>query len=92
MANIKSAKKSAIQSEKRRVINLARRSSIKTAVKSLLNAIDAKAEVAVVQNLFREAEAKIARSKSKIMHANTASRKVSRLAQRVSIYAKAQIS
>jgi small subunit ribosomal protein S20 len=88
MANIKSAKKAAVQSEKRRVINLARRSSVKTAVKSLLNAIDAKADVAMVQNLFREAEAKIARSKNKIMHANTASRKVSRLAQRVSAYAK----
>lgn len=92
MANIKSAKKAAIQSEKRRVINLARRSSVKTAVKSLLSAMDAKADMAVVQNLFREAEAKISRAKSKIMHANTASRKVSRLAKKVSSYAKAQNS
>lgn len=89
MANIKSAKKQARQAEKRRLINMERRSSVKTAVRKLLLAIETGEEVAVVQTMFRAAEAKIARSKRKIMHANTADRKVSRLAKRVAIYASA---
>jgi small subunit ribosomal protein S20 len=84
MANIKSAKKRAKQSEKRRVINLSRRTSVKTSIKKVLVAIQAQEPVETVKALFNDAQAKIARAKGKgIMHANTASRKISRLAKRV---------
>ena len=85
MANIKSAKKRAKQSEKRRVMNLSRRSSIKTSVKKLLGAIEASEPAEKIQTLFNDVQAKLARAKSKrLIHANTASRKISRLAKRVS--------
>ncbi len=82
MANSKSAKKRVLQSEKRRVNNCARRSAIKTAVKKVLAAIETSADN--VEALFVEAQAKIARAKGKhLFHANTAARKISRLAKRV---------
>lgn len=89
MPVIKSAKKRAIQSEKRRVINTARKTAVKTAVKKVIVAIENKEATSVVTTLFKEAESKIARAKRKIFHPNTASRKVSRLAQRVADYVKA---
>ena len=39
MANIKSAKKRAKQSEKRRLVNASRKTAIKTSAKSLLDAM-----------------------------------------------------
>lgn len=88
MANIKSAKKRAKQSEKRHMVNLERKSSIKTVVRKLLSGIKNGEDVALVTSLFREAEAKISRAKRKILHPNTAARKVSRLAKKVSAYVK----
>ena len=90
MANIKSAKKQARRAQKRRMINMDRKSSIKTDVRKLLNAIEKGEAVETVQTMFRAAEAGISRAKRKIMHVNTASRKISRLAKKVSDYAKAQ--
>ena len=90
MANIKSAKKRACRAEKRRLINLSRKSSIKTVVKKLLSAIKENEAVDIVQGKFRDAESKIARAKRKIMHPNTAARKVSSLAKKVSSYVKQQ--
>jgi|DEB19_MinimDraft_3_1074340.scaffolds.fasta_scaffold35509_1 small subunit ribosomal protein S20 len=90
MANIKSAKKQARRAQKRRMINMDRKSSIKTDVRKLLNAIEKGESVENVQTMFRTAEAVISRAKRKIMHVNTASRKISRLAKKVSEYAKAQ--
>lgn len=84
MPNIKSAKKRAIQSEKKRQVNLARKSSIKTAVKRVLAAIESN-DVAQAAELLKDAEAKISRAKGKgVLHENTAARKISRLAKRVS--------
>jgi small subunit ribosomal protein S20 len=84
MANTKSAKKNVIQNEKRRLKNLARRSAIKTAVKKVLTAIETSAAAEVVTSLFNDAQAKIARAKGKnLFHANTAARKISRLALKV---------
>ncbi len=84
MANIKSAKKRAKQSEVRRQRNVARRSDIKTAVKKVMEALergDAPENLAV---LLRTAQAKIACAKGKhLLHANTASRKIGRLSKRV---------
>lgn len=83
MANTRSAKKNVKQNEKRRVVNLARRSAIKTAVKKVTTALDAGAERVTVEGLLKDVAAKLARAKSKdVMHANTASRTLSRLAKR----------
>ena len=84
MANIKSAKKRAKQSEVRRKINLARKSSVKTAVKKVLIALSAEESGEKVQELLIDAQAKIARARGKgVLHKNTAARKMSRLAKRV---------
>jgi small subunit ribosomal protein S20 len=84
MANTKSAKKQAIQNEKRRKVNLSRKSSVKTAVKKLLTEI-ANNDVTKAQDTLKDVEAKLARAKGKnVIHKNTAARKVSRLAKRVS--------
>lgn len=90
MANIKSAKKQARRAQKRRMINMDRKSSIKTDVRKLLAAIEKGEAVTTVQAMFRTAESGIARAKRKIMHVNTSARKVSRLAKKVAAYVKAQ--
>jgi small subunit ribosomal protein S20 len=88
MANIKSAKKRAKQNVVRRQKNLARNSAIKTAVKKVLVALDGGDAVAATA-LLKDAESKMARSISKnLMKKNTVSRKVSRLAKRVSAMKK----
>ncbi|KKP35584.1 MAG: 30S ribosomal protein S20 [candidate division TM6 bacterium GW2011_GWF2_32_72] len=90
MPNIKSAKKRAVQSEKRRLVNSARKTSLKSSVKKVLKAIEAGESLESVKALLRDTESKFSRAKSKgTLHANTASRKVSRLAKKVSAYASA---
>jgi len=91
MPNIQSAKKRALQSEKRRKVNLARKSSVKTAIKKVVAAMKAQEDAALTKELLRDAEAKLSRAKGKqILHAQTASRTVSRLAKKVAAYVKAQ--
>jgi small subunit ribosomal protein S20 len=91
MANIKSAKKAAKQSEKRRKVNLARRTEIKTSVKKVMAALEQEKDATKAKTLLQEAEAKIARAKGKnLLHKNTASRKISRLAKRVSAAGRAK--
>lgn len=88
MANIKSAKKRALQSNTRKNINVARKSSLKTAVRKVLDAIKI-GSYETSMSLFKEAEAMFARAKGKgTIHANTASRKTSRLAKKVAALAK----
>ena len=83
MANNKSAKKRVLQNEKRRMNNCSRRSSIKTAVKKVLVAIESTTSTNV-EVLFNDAQAKIARAKGKgLLHRNTAARKISRLAKKM---------
>jgi len=90
MANNKSAKKRVLQNEKRRLSNCSRRSSIKTAVKKALTAAEATSTTAVVDVLFNDAQAKIARAKGKgLLHRNTAARKISRLAKKINALAAA---
>lgn len=80
MANTKSAKKTTLQNEKRRQVNLARRTAIKTAIKKVLVALEEGQDTSA---LLSDVAAKLARAKSKgVMHANTAARKLSRLAKR----------
>lgn len=83
MANTSSAKKAARQMITRTLVNNARRSRVKTDVRTVEEAITsgdrAKAEAAL-----KAAQPMLARSAQKgMMHKKTASRKVSRLAKRV---------
>ena len=84
MANTKSAKKQAKKNITKARKNLARRTAVKTAMKKVLTAVAAGANAAELQSLLRDAEARLARAKGKnVLHAKTASRKVSRLAKKV---------
>ncbi|MBI2344923.1 30S ribosomal protein S20 [Candidatus Dependentiae bacterium] len=84
MANKTSAKKAARQSVKRQAINVARKTSIKTAFKKVTTALQEGKTEAEIQKLFNDAQSKCARAKGKkTLHAKTASRKVSRLALKV---------
>ena len=84
MANTKSAKKASKRSEKNRVKNLTRRTAIKTAVKKVLVAIEKGESVETTQTLLSDVAARLARAKNKnVMHQNTVSRKLSRLAKKV---------
>lgn len=88
MANIKSSKKRARQMLGRRQKNLARTSAIKTVVRKVMDAIQAKDHAASV-TLFKDAEAQMARAKGKrVMHPKTVSRKISRLAKKVAALGK----
>jgi small subunit ribosomal protein S20 len=83
MANTSSAKKAARQMITRTEVNKGRRTRVKTEVRNVEEAIKsgdrAKAEAAL-----RSAEPVLVRNAQKgMMHKKTASRKVSRLAQRV---------
>ena len=83
MANIKSAKKRILVSRTRADRNKAIRSGVKTAIKKVYAAIEngdkeaAKAELAAATKTIEMATSK------GVYHKNTASRKVSRLAQAV---------
>ena len=90
MPNIKSAKKRTLQITKRQLRNQARRSSVKTAIKKVMTAIEAK-DIETAKTLFISAESKIAKARGKgILHHNTAARKISRLAKKVAVAANAQ--
>ena len=83
MPNIKSAKKRVLQTAKRQLRNQARRSSLKTAVKKVVIAIESN-DLENSKALLVAAESKIARAKGKgLLHPNTAARKISRLAKKV---------
>lgn len=84
MANIKSAKKRAIQTLKKRQKNLTRKTALKTAVKKVLKSVVEGNDLEATKALLRDAEARLARAKGKgVIHKNTARRKTSRLAKRV---------
>lgn len=84
MANIKSAQKRARQDVKRRAINLSRRSSVKTAVRKVMQAIEQGKSGQELAALFNEAQSQLSRASGKgLLHRNTVSRKVSRIAARI---------
>lgn len=84
MANIKSAKKQAVQAKKRHAINTARKSAVKTALKKVSDALTAKLSEAQVSELFNNAQAQCARAKGKnVYHSKTVARKISRLALKI---------
>ena len=83
MANSPQAQKRARQNERRQAVNKARRSRIRTFLRKVEEAIASGNKEAAVAAL-RAAQPEIMRGVTKgVMHKNTASRKVSRLAARV---------
>ena len=83
MANIKSAKKRAVQSAKRASINHSRTTRIRSAVKQVEIAIESgkKADAAAA---FKAAQPEMMRGVTKgVMNKNTVSRKLSRLSARI---------
>ena len=85
MANIKSAKKRIKQSEKRRLINLSRKTGLKTAMRKVIDSLKRGDSIEETKKLLRDAESKIARARGKgVLHRNTAARKISKLAKYVS--------
>lgn len=84
MANIKSAKKRVRQDEERRLVNAARRTALKTAIKKVDIALETGAEQQDAETLLRTVAAQLARAKSKgVIHPNAAARRLSRVAKRV---------
>ena len=84
MPNIKSAKKLAKQSEVQRTRNLARKTAVKTAIKKVLVALEQGKKDDAVIVLLRNAESQLSRAKGKgVLHKNTVSRKIGRLAKKV---------
>lgn len=83
MANTAQSKKRARQSEARQDVNKARRSRIRTFVRKVEEAIaSGNAEAALAA--LRAAQPELDRGVTKgVLHANTVSRKISRLAARV---------
>lgn len=91
MANMESAKKQARQNKKRYQKNLARKTAIKTALKKVLISLERGDSIEKSKEFLKEAEAKLARAGTKhVLHKNTARRKISRLAKKVSAASKSK--
>lgn len=83
MANTRSAKKMARKIERRTEVNKARRSRMRSFVRKVEEAISS-GDSAAAKTAFTQAQPEIMRAATKgVIHRNTASRKVSRLAQRI---------
>lgn len=89
MANTPSAKKSARKIERRTAMNQARRSRVRTYLRKVEEAI-ASGDADSAKQALKSAQPELMRAASKgVMHKNTASRKMSRLAHRVKVLDKA---
>jgi small subunit ribosomal protein S20 len=83
MANTSSAKKATRKIARRTDINKSRRSRVRNFVRKVEEAL-ASGDKAAAQAAFTQAQPELMRAATKgVLHKNTASRKVSRLAQRV---------
>jgi small subunit ribosomal protein S20 len=83
MANTEQSKKRARQSIARNAVNKARRSRIRTFVRKVEEAI-ATGDASVAADALKNAQPELARGVTKgVLHKNTVSRKISRLAARV---------
>jgi len=83
MANTSSAKKAARKIERRAAVNKNRRSRVRTYVRKVEEAL-ASGDKTAAEAAFAAAQPELIRAATKgVMHKNTASRKVSRLAKRV---------
>ena len=87
MANIKSAKKRARQSEQHRLRNASARSMVRTAIKNVVKAIEAK-DKARAEAAYKIAEPVMDRYASRgLIHKNKASRHKSRLTAHIAALA-----
>jgi small subunit ribosomal protein S20 len=83
MANTSSAKKATRKIDRRTAVNKNRRSRVRTFIRKVEEALAA-GDKAAAQEAFAAAQPELMRAATKgVFHRNTASRKVSRLAQRV---------
>lgn len=83
MANSPAAKKRVRQIERRTEVNKARRSRVRTFIRKVEEAI-ASGDQGAAQEALKAAQPEIMRGATKgVLHANTASRKVSRLHHRI---------
>jgi small subunit ribosomal protein S20 len=83
MANTKSARKAARQIARRTVINKARRTRMRGAVRRVEEAISAGDRAAAVAAMAEAEPALVRAGRQGIVHRNAASRKVSRLVHRI---------
>jgi small subunit ribosomal protein S20 len=85
MASTPSSKKRILQTAKRTVVNTARRSRVRTFIRKVEEAI-VSGDNAAARAALQAAQPEIMRAAAKgLVHANTASRKISRLAHRVKV-------
>ena len=83
MANTSSAKKATRKIARRTAVNKNRRSRMRTYVRKVEEALAA-GDKAAAETAFKDAQPELMRAATKgVLHRNTASRKVSRLARRV---------
>ncbi len=83
MANTSSAKKAARKIDRRTAVNKNRRSRVRTYVRKVEEALAA-GDKAAAEEAFKAAQPELMRAATRgVLHKNTASRKVSRLAQRL---------
>ncbi len=83
MANTTSAKKATRKLARRTAVNKSRRSRVRSFIRKVEEAIST-GDGEAARNALREAQPELMRAASKgVLHANTVSRKVSRLARRV---------
>ncbi|MAS11766.1 MAG: 30S ribosomal protein S20 [Nitratireductor sp.] len=83
MANTTSAKKAVRKIARRTAVNKNRRSRVRSFVRKVEEAL-ASGDKAAAESAFKAAQPELMRAAGKgVLHRNTASRKVSRLAQRV---------
>lgn len=83
MANTTSAKKATRKIARRTAVNKARRSRVRTFVRKVEEAL-ASGDKSAAEAAFKVVQPELMRAASKgVMHGNTASRKVSRLAKRL---------
>jgi small subunit ribosomal protein S20 len=83
MANTKSAKKAARQSERRAAVNKSRRSRMRSATRKVEEAIAAGDRAGALAAMAEAEPALIRAAQKGIVHRNASQRKVSRLAQRI---------
>ena len=83
MANIKSAKKRILTSNKKAEANKAVKTGVKSVIKNVRTAVES-GDKAAAQDALKKAEATIDKACTKgVLHKNNASRKVSRLASSI---------
>jgi small subunit ribosomal protein S20 len=83
MANLRSSKKDIRRTEKRKIINAAQRSSLRTYAKNILKSIK-EGDITSAQTLFNTYSSLVDKAaKKQLIHKNNASRKKSRMAKKL---------